>query len=149
MGGSFGIPLRRPREVLPLGLICFFDKANAYLFGSIAASPLIGVPSFLNIDCQCNTDFWLPFGYVPNLAYGKGKASQQTSRAKLQDLHNCIRLVTKQIAELRDKGYFWTVVMGRVVKVVVGELVLMVVVVDVFKSRLPIIMALQILLFLE
>jgi len=63
------------------------------------------------------TEYYITLGYVPNLGYGKGKANRQTSTEKLQDQHDCIRLITDQVARLRDQGYFWTSVFGRVVKV--------------------------------
>ena len=73
---------------------------------------------FINNRFRCKTDNYVTFGYIPNLGYGKGKANGQTSTEKLQDQHNCIRLITDQIKKLRDEGYFWTTVMGRKVKVV-------------------------------
>ena len=65
---------------------------------------------------HCNTDFWVTLGYVPNIGHGKGKANQQKSREKLQDQHDCIRVITQQLAQLRDEGYFWTKVMGKLLK---------------------------------
>ena len=106
-------------DVFPLGLVCFYDKTHSDLFGSLACAPFICVPTFFNLECRCNTDFWVTLGYVPNLGHGKGKANQQDTRDKLQDQHNCIKVITDQIAELRDKGYFWTKIFGRIVKVVV------------------------------
>ena len=106
-------------NVMPMGLVAFYDKTHSDLFGSLACAPFIVVPTFFNIECRCNTDFWVTLGYVPNLGHGKGKANQQTSRDKLQDQHNCIRVITQQLAQLRDEGYFWTRVMGKIVKVVV------------------------------
>jgi hypothetical protein len=44
-------------DVLPLGLIFFYDKMHSDLFGLLACAPFIAVPSFFNIDCRCNTDF--------------------------------------------------------------------------------------------
>ena len=106
-------------NILPMGLVAFYDKTHSDLFGSLACAPFIVVPTFFNIECRCNTDFWVTLGYVPNIGHGKGKANQQKSREKLQDQHDCIRIITQQLAQLRDEGYFWTKVMGKIVKVVV------------------------------
>ena len=93
-------------NVLPMGLIAFYDKTHSDLFGSLACAPFIVVPSFFNMDCRCNTDFWVTLGYVPNMNYGKGKSHQQKTTEKLQDQHKCIKVITQQLAKLRDKGYF-------------------------------------------
>ena len=106
-------------NVLPMGLVAFYDKTHSDLFGALACAPFIVVPTFFNMECRCNTDFWVTLGYVPNIGHGKGKVNQQKSREKLQDQHNCIRVITQQLAQLRDEGYFWTRVMGKIVKVVV------------------------------
>ena len=113
------ITVEMKTDVLPLGLICFYDKTHSDLFGSLSCLPFICVPSFFNLECRCNTDFWFALGYVPNLLYEKGKADQTDSTTKLQDQHNCIRAITDQISKLKDEVYFYTEVMGKRVKVVV------------------------------
>ena len=35
-------------DVLPLGLICFYDKTHSDVFGSLACSPFIAIPHFFN-----------------------------------------------------------------------------------------------------
>ena len=52
-------------------------------------------------------------GYIPNLGYGKGKAKTQTSTMRLQDEHDCLALITKQIIKIQTNGGFWTEVMGK------------------------------------
>ena len=49
-------------DVLPLGLICLYDKTHSDLVGSLSCSPFICVPSFFNLDCRCDTDFWFILG---------------------------------------------------------------------------------------
>ncbi len=39
----------------PLALLCFYDKTNTDVFGSLSCAPFICTPSFLNKDC-CNDD---------------------------------------------------------------------------------------------
>ncbi len=39
----------------PLALVCFYDKTNTYVFGSLSFAPFICTLSFLNKDC-CNDD---------------------------------------------------------------------------------------------
>ncbi len=39
----------------PLALVCFYDKTNTDVFGSLSCAPFICTPSFLNKDC-CNDD---------------------------------------------------------------------------------------------
>jgi hypothetical protein len=84
-------------DAFPLALVCFYDKTNTDVFGSLSCSPFICTTSFLNKDC-CNDDSnYMVLGYIPNLAYGKGKAKKQTAEMKLQDEHNCHSLITNQI----------------------------------------------------
>ena len=77
-------------DAFPLALVCFYDKTNTDVFGSLSCAPFICTPSFLNKDC-CNDDSnYMVLGYIPNLGYGKGKAKKQTAEMKLQDEHNCL-----------------------------------------------------------
>ncbi len=39
----------------PLALVCFYDKTNTDVFGSLSCAPFICTPSFLNKD-GCNDD---------------------------------------------------------------------------------------------
>jgi hypothetical protein len=60
-------------DAFPLALVCFYDKTNTDVFGSLSCAPFICTPSFLNKDC-CNDDSnYMVLGYIPNLGYGKGK----------------------------------------------------------------------------
>ena len=56
-------------------------------------------------------------GYIPNLEYGKGKGKRQTSTMRLQDEHDCLALITKQIIQIQTHSGFWTEVMGETVSV--------------------------------
>ncbi len=57
------------------------------------------------------------FVYIPKLGHGKGKAKKQTAELTLQDEHNSLSLITKQIIKkfmkIHEEGGFWTEVMGR------------------------------------
>jgi hypothetical protein len=55
-------------DALPLALVCFYDKINTDVFGSLSHAPFNCTPSILNKDC-CN----------PNLGYGKGKTKKTDS----------------------------------------------------------------------
>jgi hypothetical protein len=58
----------------PLALVCFYDKTNTDVFGSLLCAPFICTPSFLNKDCHNDDSNYMVLGYIPNLGYGKGKA---------------------------------------------------------------------------
>jgi hypothetical protein len=93
-------------DAFPLALVCFYDKTNTDVFGSLSCAPFICTPSFLNKDC-CNDDSnYMVLGYIPNLGYGKGKAKKQTAEMKLQDEHNCLSLITNQIIKIHEEGGF-------------------------------------------
>ena len=100
-------------DAFPLALVCFYDKTNTDVFGSLSCAPFICTPSFLNRDCRNDDSNYLVLGYVPNLGYGKGTAKSQTSEMKLQDEHDCLSLITNQITKIHNEGGFWTKVMGR------------------------------------
>ncbi len=54
-------------DVFPLALVCFYDKTNTNVFGSLSCAPFICTPSLLNKDC-CNDDSnYMVLGYIPNL----------------------------------------------------------------------------------
>jgi len=91
-------------DTFPMALVCFYDKTNTDVFGSLSCAPFICTPTFLNRD--------------PNLGYGKGTANvSHTSEMKLQDKHNCLSLITNQIKQIHDEGGFWTTVMGHRISV--------------------------------
>jgi hypothetical protein len=100
-------------DAFPLALICFYDKTNTDVFGSLSCAPFSCTPSFLNQDCRNDDSNHMVLGYIPNLAFGKGKAKKQTSDLKLQDEHNCLSLITNQIIKIHNEDGFWTEVMGR------------------------------------
>jgi hypothetical protein len=53
----------------PLALVCFYDKTNTDVFGSLSCAPFICTPLILNKDC-CNDDSNnMVLGYIPNLGY--------------------------------------------------------------------------------
>ncbi len=97
----------------PLALVCFYDKINTDVFGSLSCAQFICTPSFLNKDCRNDDSNYMVLGYIPNLGYGKGKEKKQTAEMKLQDEHNCLSLFTNQINKIHEEGGFWTEVMGR------------------------------------
>ncbi len=63
-------------DAFPLALICFYDKTNTYVFGSLSCAPFIWTPSFLNQDCRNDDSNYMVLGYIPNLGFGKGKAKK-------------------------------------------------------------------------
>jgi len=97
----------------PLALVCFYDKTHTDLHGSLACAPFICTPAFLNRECRNDDSNYMVLGYIPNLGYGKGKAKTQTSTMRLQDEHDCLALITKQIIKIQTNGGFWTEVMGK------------------------------------
>jgi hypothetical protein len=58
-------------------------------------------------------------GYIPNLGLGKGTKQAVSSTMKVQDEHNPLCLTTEQIKNINLEGWFWTIIMGRQVCVVV------------------------------
>ncbi len=66
-------------DAFPLALVCFYDKTNTDVVGSLSCAPFICTPSFLNKEC-CNDDSnYMVLGYIPNLGYGKGKVKKTES----------------------------------------------------------------------
>jgi hypothetical protein len=60
----------------PLALVCFYDKTNTGVFGSLSRALFICTSSFFNKEC-CNDDSnYMVLGYIPNLGYGKRKAKK-------------------------------------------------------------------------
>ena len=103
--------------MFPLPLVAFYDKTHVDVFGSLSCSRLIVWPAFFNKDCRRQQAYSRVLGYVPNLGYGKGKTNRQPSTVKLQDEHNCLRQVTKQLIFIMQKGGIHTTIMGRKVRV--------------------------------
>jgi hypothetical protein len=100
-------------NAFPLALVCFYDKTHTDLHGSIACAPFICTPAFLNRDCRTDDSNYMVLGYIPNLGHGNGQAKRQTSNMRLQDEHDCLALITKQIIQIQTNGGFWTEVMGK------------------------------------
>jgi hypothetical protein len=66
-------------DAFPLALVCFYDKTNTDVFGSLLCTAFVCAPSFLNKD-YCNDDSnYMVMGCIPNLGFGKGKAKKQTA----------------------------------------------------------------------
>ena len=113
MGCSMPKLCRNDPNAFPLALVCFYDKTHTDLHGSLACAPFICTPAFLNRECRNDDSNYMVLGYIPNLGYGKGKAKTQTSTMRLQDEHDCLALITKQIIIIQTNGGFWTEVMGK------------------------------------
>jgi hypothetical protein len=74
-------------DVFPLALVCFYDKTNTDVFGSLTCAPFICTPSFLNKDCRNNDSNYMVY---PQSWIRKRKSKKkQTTEMKLQDTHNC------------------------------------------------------------
>ncbi len=67
-------------DAFPLALVCFHDKTNTDVFGSLSCAPFICTPSFLNKDCRNDDSNYMVLGYIPNLGYGKGKPENRQLR---------------------------------------------------------------------
>jgi hypothetical protein len=60
-------------DAFPQALVCFYDKKNTDVFGSLSCAPFICTPSFLNKDCHNDDSNYMVLGYIPNLGYEKEK----------------------------------------------------------------------------
>ena len=101
----------------PLVLVCLYDKIHTDLYGLLSCAPFIATFSFLNKVCPNNDKFYAIFGYIRNLGYGIGKSNNEKPRDKLQDEHNCLKLITDQIRDLNHDGGFQTYILGKLVTV--------------------------------
>ncbi len=93
-------------DAFPLALVCFYEKTNTNLFGSLSCAPFICSPLFLNKDCRNDdsiTWFWV---ISPILDMEKEKQKKKTAEMKLQDEHNCLSLITNQIIKIHEEGGF-------------------------------------------
>ena len=93
-------------NAFPLALVCFYNKTHTDLYGSLSCALLIATFSFFNEKCRNNDKFYSILGYIPNLGYGLGKSSNKKPSNKLQDEHNCLKLIKDQIIELNAKADF-------------------------------------------
>ncbi len=66
-----------------------------------------------NQHCRYLTEFWRYLEFVPNLNYHKGKFWKRSAQDKLQDKHNCLKVILKGISEVHLMGGIWTTVLGR------------------------------------
>jgi hypothetical protein len=67
-------------DAFPLALVCFYDKTNTNVFGSLSCAPFICTPSFLNRNCRNDDSNYMVLGSIPNLGYGKGKVKNRQLR---------------------------------------------------------------------
>ena len=92
-------------DILPLGLVCFYDNTYSDVLGTLACAPFISVSEFFNTKCRMFIDFQVVFGYIPNISAGSGKSSTKKSRNKLQDEHICLCLFMKQFINLHNADF--------------------------------------------
>ncbi len=106
-------------NAFPLALICFYDKTNTDVHGSLLCAPFIVTSSFLIIEGRNDDANYMVLGYIPNLGLEKGTKQAVSSTMKVQDKHNCLHLRTEQIKKIHQEGGFWTTIIGGQVCVVV------------------------------
>ena len=105
-------------DAFPFPLTTFYDKTYVDIHGSLSCAPFIVWPSILNRKSRGQISFARVFCYVPNLGLGKGSSNRCSALQKLNVEHVCLRSVMSQLADIQSAGGFWTVVMGRNVRVV-------------------------------
>jgi hypothetical protein len=49
-------------DAFPLALVCFYDKTNTDVFGSLLSAPFICTPSFLNKECHNDDSNYMVLG---------------------------------------------------------------------------------------
>ena len=91
---------------MPVALIVFGDKSHTDLHGSLALTPVIFTLSLFNRAARNNTNFWRPFGYIPNLSAQKGVADKRLTKDKLQDEHSCLSVLFKSLCNINKNGGF-------------------------------------------
>jgi hypothetical protein len=67
-------------DTFPLALVCFYDKTNTDVFGSLSCALFICTPSFVNKDCRNDDSNYMVLGYIPNLGYEKEKQKYRQMR---------------------------------------------------------------------
>ena len=97
----------------PLPLIIFYDKTHTDLHGSLSTAPVMFTLGFFNQSARNSVDFWRVLGLVPNLSYGKGKNHDAPSREKLQDQHNCLKVILESISTIWKEGGLPTTILGK------------------------------------
>jgi hypothetical protein len=83
------------------------------LHGLLACAPFICTPAFLNRTCHNDDSSYMVLGCIPNLGYGTEKAKRQTSTMRIQDEHDCMASITKQIIQIKTNSGFRTEAMGK------------------------------------
>ena len=109
----------------PLPIVLFIDKSHSDLFGTLSATPVTATIGTFPQEMREKSCNWVNFGYVPNLAVGKGKNAgkldlknykQKRSRrspgdkktpesmGKLIDYHHILDHVFRSFNECARKG---------------------------------------------
>lgn len=112
-------------NLLPCGLVVFYDKSHADRHGSLAVSPIMFTLTLFNKTARAQCKFWDILAYVPNLDSGTNKTADSSigreisSAQKVQDEHVCLANALRQLKDVNDSGGIPMRVMGRKVKVMV------------------------------
>eukprot|EP00985_Skeletonema_marinoi_P011841 scaffold5623_cov74-Skeletonema_marinoi.AAC.1 len=112
-------------NLLPCGLVVFYDKSHADRHGSLAVSPIMFTLTLFNKTARAQCKFWDILAYVPNLDSGTNKTADSSigreisSAQKVQDEHVCLSNALRQLKDVNDSGGIPMRVMGRKVKVMV------------------------------
>ncbi len=91
----------------------FYDKAFSDYFSALSTAPAMFIIEIFNQHCRYLTEFWRCLGFVPNLNYCKGKFWKQSTHSKLQDQHNCLKVILEGISEVHWIGGIHTTVLGK------------------------------------
>jgi hypothetical protein len=102
---------------MPVALIAFGDKSHTDLHGSLALTPVIFTLSLFNRAAWNSTNFWRPFGYIPNLSAQKGVADKRLTKDKLQDEHSCLSVLFKSLCDINKNGGFDLFICGKEVRI--------------------------------
>lgn len=131
---SEGIEMFVPRKdlyphkgvhVRPFPIILFIDKSHTDLFGSLAVTPILWVPAFLNYRCRMKQGVWRVLAYLPPLHVGKGSHAgkldidvhsegahrrtvgyrPQEAKKKLMDLHTCLGVGLRSFKKAAKRGF--------------------------------------------
>jgi hypothetical protein len=95
---------------MPIPIYVFIDETFTDVYGSLKVAPVIFTFAFFTQECRNNVDFWRPLGFIPNLGYGKSKNDTTTTQMKLQDFHNCLRVIFKSYIDVHLNGGIKTVI---------------------------------------
>jgi hypothetical protein len=100
---------------MPVALVVFLDKTHTDLHGALSLTPVIFTLTLFNRASRMNPKFWRPFGYIPNLSYGKGTKNKTATRDKIQDEHDCLAFVLKSLKNIHKNNGFECTVLGHTV----------------------------------